>query len=253
MNLFDLSDKKALVIGAGGIGAAICAGLAEHGADVAAADKHLRSAEAAAAQVRALGRQALACTVDVTGEPSVNDLAERLADAWGKVDILVNAVGVAARMPSRSIPTDRLRETLEVNTLGTFTCCRVFGNQMIDGGGGKIVNLSSVRGRYGTRAGMADYCASKGAVDALTRALAVEWAPHHVFVNAIAPTVVETGFTASILSDPKAAGELAERIPVGRWAQPEDLVGPVLFFSSAASDYVTGQVLFVDGGLTSVV
>ena len=100
---------------------------------------------------------------------------------------------------------------------------------------------------------MADYCASKGAVDSLTRALAVEWAPHHVFVNAIAPTVVETGFTTPILSDPNAAAELVRRIPLGRWAQPADLVGPVLFFASPASDYVTGQILYVDGGLTAAV
>jgi NAD(P)-dependent dehydrogenase (short-subunit alcohol dehydrogenase family) len=100
---------------------------------------------------------------------------------------------------------------------------------------------------------MADYGASKGAVDALTRQLAVEWAPQRVYVNAIAPTVVETTFTSSILDNPVAAASLIERIPLGRWAQPEDLVGPVLFFASAASDYVTGQIMFVDGGLTAVV
>ena len=253
MNLFDLVGKRALVIGVGGIGAAIAAGLAEHGADVAVADRYLRNAEAAAARVRGFGREALPHTVDVTVEPSVNDLAGKLADLWGRVDILVNAVGVAARMPSESIPLDIFRETLEVNTLGTFTCCRVFGSQMIREGGGKIVNVSSVRGRYGTRGGMADYCASKGAVDSLTRALASEWAPHHVYVNAVAPTVVETAFAASILSNPKAAAGLVKSIPLGRWAQPEDLVGPVLFFASPASDYVTGQILYVDGGLTAVV
>ena len=122
---------------------------------------------------------------------------------------------------------------------------------MILRGGGKIVNISSVRGRFGTPAGMADYCASKGAVDSLTRTLAVEWAPHGVYVNAIAPTVVETGFTRSILSNSKAAADLTLNIPLGRWAQPEDLVGPVLFFVSRASDYVTGQILYVDGGLTA--
>jgi gluconate 5-dehydrogenase len=192
-------------------------------------------------------------TVDVTDEASVKGLASDLAEAWAAVDILINAVGVASRTPSESISIEELRETVEINTIGTFSCCRTFGAQMIKRGGGKIVNISSVRGRYGTRGGMADYCASKGAVDALTRQLAVEWAPHRVYVNAIAPTVVETEFTASILSNPKAAAELVEKIPLGRWAQPEDLVGPALFFASPASDYVTGQILFVDGGLTAVV
>ena len=162
-------------------------------------------------------------------------------------------MGIAARVPSESIPIDRLRETLEVNTVGTFLCCRVFGSEMIRRGGGKIVNVSSVRGRFGAPAGAADYCASKGAVDSLTRALAVEWAPHRVYVNAIAPTVVETGFTTGILSNPNAAADLVRRIPLGRWAQPEDIVGPVLFFASPASDYVTGQILYVDGGLTAAV
>lgn len=253
MNLLDLTDRKALVIGAGGIGAAVAVGLAQHGADVAVADRDAAAAEAAADGVRAFGCRTLARTVDVTDEASVEALSVELSTFWTGVDILVNAVGVAARTPSVSLPLEKLRETLEVNVVGTFICCRVFGKEMMERGGGKIVNISSVRARYGTRGGMADYCASKGAVDGLTRQLAVEWAPHRVYVNAIAPTVVETAFTTSILTNPVAAASLIEHIPLARWAQPEDMVGPVLFFASQASDYVTGQVLFVDGGLTAVV
>ncbi len=253
MNLCDLTGKKALVIGAGGIGSALAVGFAQHGADVALADSDVCRAEATAALVRAFGCRTLVRAVDVTDEESVSAFATELAGAWNTVDILVNAVGVAARMPSESIPVKKMRETLEVNAVGTFICCRVFGVRMIEWGGGKIVNISSVRARYGTRGGMVDYCASKAAVDGLTRALAVEWAPHGVYVNAIAPTVVETGFTTTILSNEEAAADLVARIPLGRWAQPEDLVGPVLFFASPASDYVTGQILFVDGGLTAVV
>ncbi len=253
MNLLDLTGKRALVVGVGGIGAAVAAGLAEHGADVAVADKDQESAEAAALQVRAFGRRSAAWEIDVTDETSVTGLAGVLHESWGGVDILVNAVGVAARMSSESIPLDKFRETLDVNTLGTFLCCRVFGGEMIRGGGGKIVNISSVRGRYGVPTGMADYCASKGAVDSLTRTLAVEWALHGVYVNAIAPTVVETPFTAGILSNANATADLLRRIPLGRWAQPADIVGPVLFLASPASDYVTGQILYVDGGLTATV
>jgi NAD(P)-dependent dehydrogenase (short-subunit alcohol dehydrogenase family) len=253
MNLLDLTGKKALVIGAGGIGSALAAGLAQHGADVAVADRDLASAEAAADGVRAFGCRTLPRGVDVTDEASVEALAAELKTLWGGVDILVNAVGIAARTPSVSVSLGKVRETFEVNTIGTFTCCRVFGKEMMERGGGKIVNISSVRASYGTLGGMADYGASKGAVDALTRQLAVEWAHRRVYVNAIAPTVVETPFTTSILDDPVAAASLVERIPLGRWAQPEDLVGPVLFFAAPASDYVTGQILFVDGGLTAVV
>ena len=253
MNLLDLTGKKALVVGAGGIGTALAAGLAQHGADVAVADRDVGRADTAASGVRAFGCRTLARSVDVTDEASVSALAAELAGGWGGIDVLVNTAGVAARQPSVSVPIEKMRETLEVNTLGTFICCRVFGKDMMERGGGKIVNISSVRARYGTRGGMADYCASKGAVDALTRHLAVEWASHRIYVNAIAPTVVETGFTASILADETAATSLVQRIPLGRWAQPEDLIGPVLFFASPASDYVTGQILFVDGGLTAVV
>jgi NAD(P)-dependent dehydrogenase (short-subunit alcohol dehydrogenase family) len=253
MNLLDLKGKRALVIGAGGIGSALAVGLAKAGAEVAVADKDRKSVESAGTGVQTLGYPVQVQQVDVTDEVSVATLASLLDDAWGGVDILVNAVGVAARMPSETIPVEKLRETLEVNTVGTFICCRAFGSGMIRRGGGKIVNISSVRARYGTRQGMADYCASKGAVDSLTRALAVEWAPHRVYVNAIAPTVVETELTKPILSNPKAVADLVERIPLGRWAQPDDLVGPVLFLASAASDYVTGQILFVDGGLTAAI
>jgi NAD(P)-dependent dehydrogenase (short-subunit alcohol dehydrogenase family) len=253
VNLLDLPGKKALVVGAGGIGSALAVGFAQHGADVALADRDAGSAEKASSGVRAFGCRTMARTVDVTSEAAVSALAAELTETWGGIDILVNTAGVAARLPSVSVPIETMRETLEVNTIGTFICCRVFGKEMIARGGGKIVNISSVRAQYGARRGMADYCASKGAVDALTRQLAVEWAPHRVYVNAIAPTVVETALTASILSDPEAAAGLAQQIPLGRWAQPEDLVGPVLFFASAASDYVTGQILFVDGGLTAVV
>jgi NAD(P)-dependent dehydrogenase (short-subunit alcohol dehydrogenase family) len=253
MNLLDLSGKKALVIGTGGIGSAVAVGLAQYGADVAVADQDVASVVATVARIHECGGAAVACAVDVTDETAVRTLAAELADSWGAVDCLVNAFGLAARLPSLSLPIERLRQTIEVNTIGTFVCCRVFGEQMVESGGGKIVNISSVRGRYGAHAGMADYCASKGAVDALTRQLAVEWSSHRIHVNAIAPTVVETGFTAPILSNARATADLIERIPLGRWAQPEDLVGPVLFFLSPASDYVTGQILFVDGGLTAVV
>jgi NAD(P)-dependent dehydrogenase (short-subunit alcohol dehydrogenase family) len=240
-----------LVVGCGGIGRAIAQGLAEEGAEVAVADQDSARAEAVAADVRSIGRASLGLAIDVTDKRSVEAVAQELGrSGWG-ADILVNAVGIAARQPSEALSAEKLREVLDVNTVGTFLCCQVFGREMIRRAGGKIVNISSVRGRYGNRQGTADYCASKGAVDAMTRALAVEWARHGVLVNAVAPTVVETEFTKGLLAIPEAARELKERIPLGRWAQPEDIVGPVLFLASPLSDFVTGQILYVDGGLTA--
>ena len=116
---------------------------------------------------------------------------------------------------------------------------------------GKIINISSVRGRYGLPAGYAAYCASKGAVDTLTRTLACEWAKHNVLVNAVAPTVVETDLTKDLLADPEYAKTMKARIPMGRWALTEDIVGPTIFFASDASNFVTGQILYVDGGVTT--
>jgi gluconate 5-dehydrogenase len=122
---------------------------------------------------------------------------------------------------------------------------------MIKQKSGKIINTSSVRGRYGLPEGYAAYCSSKGAVDSLTRTLACEWAKHNVLVNAIAPTIVETPLTSDALANPDFARMMKARIPLGRWALPEDIVGPVIFLSSKASDFVTGQILYIDGGVTT--
>jgi gluconate 5-dehydrogenase len=122
---------------------------------------------------------------------------------------------------------------------------------MIKQGGGKIINISSVRGRFGAPKDYAGYCTSKGAVDALTRTLACEWGKYNVLVNAVAPATVETNFVRPMLSKPEDAAKLKARIPVGRWAMPEDIVGPVVFLSSKASDFITGQVIYIDGGMTA--
>lgn len=253
MNMFELSGKHAMVVGAGGIGAVLAVALAECGANVAVADKELRRAQDAVARVRALGREALALAVDITSETEVAEMTSSVYSSFPRVDILVNCAGLVTRKPSEILTVAEWQRVMDVNALGTFLCCQAFGREMIRQGGGKIVNLSSVRGRYGTLKGNVDYCASKAAVDGLTRQLAVEWAEHGVMVNAVAPTVVESELTADLLGDARAAKLLQKSIPQGRWATAQDLVGPVVFFASAASDYVTGQILYVDGGLTAVV
>lgn len=251
-DLFDLTGKVALIVGgAGGIGRALSLGLAKCGADVAVASRKLSHLEEVAKEIRALGRKALAISVDITDEKSVADMVESILKEFTRIDILVNAAGVAIRKPADSFPIDEWQKVMDINARGTWLCCQAVGRVMLKQCGGKIINISSVRGRYGLPSGYAAYCPSKGAVDALTRTLACEWAKDNVLVNAIAPTFVETDLTHDALANPNFAKTVKARIPLGRWALPEDIVGPTMFFASKASDFITGQVLYVDGGVTS--
>jgi NAD(P)-dependent dehydrogenase (short-subunit alcohol dehydrogenase family) len=251
-NLFDLTGKVAIVVGgAGGIGRALALGLAECGADVIVASRQLGHLEEVVKEVRALGRQALAVTVDVTQEQSVANMVTRILEIFPRIDVLVNAAGIAIRKPADSFPIDEWQQVMDVNARGTFLCCQAVGRVMLKQRSGKIINVSSVRGRYGLPSGYAAYCPSKGAVDTLTRTLACEWAKYNVLVNAIAPTFVETALTRPALADPEFAKTVKARIPLDRWALPEDIVGPTLFFASKASDFVTGQILYIDGGVTT--
>lgn len=251
-DLFDLAGKVALVVGgAGGIGRAQALGLADAGADVAVASRNLEHLEKVAEEIKAKGRQSLAVTVEVTQEKSVADMVEKVLKVFPHIDILVNAAGLAIRKPAETFPIDEWQQVMDINTRGTFLTCQAVGRVMIKQKSGKIINVSSVRGRYGLPAGYAAYCASKGAVDTLTRTLACEWAKHNVLVNAVAPTVVETDLTRDALADPAFANQMKSRIPLGKWAMPEDIVGATVFFAAEASDFITGQVLYIDGGVTT--
>jgi NAD(P)-dependent dehydrogenase (short-subunit alcohol dehydrogenase family) len=251
-NLFDLSGKVAIVTGgAGGIGQALALGLADAGADVVVTSRGLPKLEEVAKQIRAKGRKSLALSADVTNAKSVENMVENTLKEFTHIDILVNGAGLAIRKPADTFPIDEWQTVMDVNARGTFLCCQAVGRVMIKQGGGKIVNISSVRGRYGLPANYAAYCASKGAVDTLTRTLACEWAKYNVLVNAIAPTVVETELTKELLADVEYAKTMKARIPMGRWALTEDLVGPCIFFASDASNFVTGQILYIDGGVTT--
>lgn len=250
-SLFDLTGRVALVVGVGGIGRAQALALSEQGADVIVADCAPERAQDAADEIAAHGKKTLALAVDVTQESSVINMVDEAMEVFPRIDVLVNAAGINIRRPdSATMSVDEWQRVMDVNTRGVLLCCQAVGRVMIEQGGGKIINMSSVRGRFGAPRGCAAYCASKGAVDSLTRTLACEWARYNVLVNALAPTVVETEFTRSILENPRGAARLKASIPLGRWAQPEDIVGPTLFLASKASDFVTGQILYVDGGLT---
>jgi len=251
-DLFDLTGKVAVVVGgAGGIGRAQALGLADAGADVVVASRKLEHLENVAKEIKAKGRQSLAVTVDVVDEKSVVGMVDSVLKVFPHIDILVNAHGLAIRQPADTFPIDEWQQVMDINTRGTFLTCQAVGRVMIKQKSGRIINVSSVRGRYGLPAGYAAYCASKGAVDTLTRTLACEWAKYNVLVNAVAPTVVETDLTRSALANPDYAKMMKSRIPLGKWAMPEDIVGATIFFASKASDFITGQVLYIDGGVTT--
>ena len=181
----------------------------------------------------------------------MESMVEQGLSMFSRIDILVNAAGLAIRKPADSFPIDEWQQVMDVNARGTFLSCQAVGRTMITQGSGKIINLSSVRGRYGLPADYAAYCASKGAVDTLTRTLACEWAQYNVLVNALAPTIVETELTREALANPDYAQRMRARIPLGRWAVTEDIAGPAVFLASKASDFITGQVIYVDGGVTT--
>ena len=251
-NLFDLSGKVALVVGGhGGIGKAIALGLADAGADVIVSSRNLEALKGAVKDIEAKGRKSLAVAADIVDEKQVNEMVMKILKVFPRIDILVNAAGLAIRKPADSFPIDEWQKVMDINTRGTFLCCQAVGRVMLKQKSGRIVNVSSVRGRYGLPANYTAYCASKGAVDSLTRTLACEWAKHNVLVNAVAPTIVETDLTKSALADPAYAKQMKDRIPMGKWALPEDIVGAVIFFTSDASSFVTGQILYIDGGVTT--
>jgi gluconate 5-dehydrogenase len=253
-SIFDLTGKVAIVIGGGGgIGHAQALGLADAGADVVVASRKLEHLEPVVKEIQGKGRKSMAVAVEVSQEKSVATMMNTVLKEFPRIDILVNAHGISIRKPADTFPIDEWQQVMDINTRGTFLCCQAVGRIMIKQKSGKIINLSSVRGRYGLPANYAAYCTSKGAVDTLTRTLACEWAKYNVLVNAVAPTVVETALTLTpeALYNPDFAKSMKARIPMGRWALPEDIVGATIFFASRASDFITGQILYIDGGVTT--
>jgi NAD(P)-dependent dehydrogenase (short-subunit alcohol dehydrogenase family) len=254
LDLFDLHGKVAIVTGgAAGIGRQMAEGLAELGADlVLGARKADRCAAAAAELAAATGVRALGVGCDVADPAQVDAMVASAVDRFGRVDVLVNNAGTTWAAPAETMRLEDWRKVLDVNLTGAFLCCQAAGRVMMAQGGGKIVNIASVAGFGGSPAELMDtvaYNASKGALITLTRDLAVKWARHGINVNAIAPGWFPSRMTAWTLEH---HGEtLSQLVPLRRFGGPHDLKGAVGYLASAASDYVTGHVLVVDGGTSA--
>jgi len=250
-DLFSLQGKNAVVVGgAGGMGHAIAEGLVRYGAQLAIADVNPASLERVAPEIEAAtGQKVRAYPVDCSEESSVQQLVAKAVSEMGRVDILVNAQGYNFKAPATEFPMDEWDKLFDVNVRGVMVCCKVFAAQMVKQGGGKIISLSSVRGQRGANGGNSAYCASKGAVDMITRQLACELAPHGVLVNAIGPIITVTPMTEQRIKDEAARYErMLLNVPMGRMATTADIVGPAVFLASAAADFITGTILYVDGG-----
>jgi NAD(P)-dependent dehydrogenase (short-subunit alcohol dehydrogenase family) len=252
---FDLSGRVALVTGAGrGLGRAIALGLAQHGATVVAVDRDADSVQECADAIHTLGREAVAFGCDVAREEDVRSAVAATLARFGQLDVLVNNAGITKRIPLFDWTAADWEEVIRVNQVGTFLMAREAGRHMVERRRGSIVNMSALGGGVlGLGRGNAIYCSTKGAVAALTRDLAAEWAPFGVRVNAVAPGWFRTDMNAPLLGNEALHQRILERVPLGRLGEPEDVVGPVVFLASDAAAMVTGHVLPIDGGVASIV
>lgn len=248
-NLFDLTGRTAVITGgSGALGEAAALSLAAYGADVVLTARRAETLEETAERVRETGRMVTTISCDVQDEADVQAMVAATLEKHGKIDILVTSAGIANRYPAEDFPIDEWQKIMDVNVRGTFLCCRAVGRHMIERGGGRIVTVSSIRGQFGHPGGYSAYGTSKGAIHLLTRQLATEWAKHKINVNALAPCIFWTPLTEQVLNDPELYEIFMSRIPWGRAAEPRDFMGAIVYLASDAAEFVTGQIMYVDGG-----
>ena len=255
-SLFDLHDRIALVTGAAsGLGRQIALGLASFGADLAVADVNFAGAEQTAAKVTVTGRRAVPLKVDVTRWEEVEVMIDQTLKEFGRIDICFNIPGINIRKPALDLSPDEYGQVVDLNLKGIFHCCKAVGAVMVKQGRGKVINMASIFGICGGQV-QAAYASSKGGIVQLTKVLALEWAPHNVQVNTLAPGYHMTmgPIAKQYIDTPegKAMQErILEKIPQARIAHASEIIGPAVFLASDASNYVTGAVLVPDGGWTA--
>ena len=251
-DLFDLTGKKAVVTGAGrGIGKAVALGLANAGADVGLVSRSESELNEVAEIVRALGRRAVVAASDLTETPGIAPLVDRLARDLDGIDILVNNAGTNIPQDSVAVTEAAWDTVIDINLKAAFFMAQAVGNTMIDQGrGGRIINMTSQTGSVALIK-RAAYCASKAGLNLVTKVLAMEWGPHQILVNAVAPTFVETEMTKGMLADPQFREYAMAKNVLNRFGTTDDVAGAVIYLASPAASLITGHVLMVDAGWTA--
>ncbi|MBI1170145.1 SDR family oxidoreductase [bacterium] len=251
LKLFDLTGKRALVTGSSqGIGLALARGLAAAGAEIVVNGRDTAKLALAAQQLRAEGFTVHMLAFDATNHADVRLAVDGFEAATGPIDILVNNAGMQHRTPLEDFPAEAFERLLQTNVASVFHVGQAVARHMIRRGAGKIINIASVQTAL-ARPGIAPYTATKGAVGNLTKGMATDWAKYGLQCNALAPGYFDTPLNKALVEDPAFSAWLAKRTPAGRWGNVEELVGTCIFLASAASSFVNGTTIYVDGGITA--
>jgi len=248
---FKLNGKVAIITGAArGLGRACALALAHEGADIALGLRDVTTAAELEQEIKAMGRKVIRLQMDVSDLQQINDAVSLVVKTFGKIDILVNNVGIAPGNPAEKVTEEDFDNTINLNLKGTFFTAQAVGKQMIEQGSGRIINMSSQAG-FIALDDESVYCMTKAGVNHLTKNLASEWAKYNINVNAVAPTFIETPGTEPWLKDKDFRQSVLDRIPLGRIGKPMEVAGAVVFLASDAASLITGEIMLIDGGWTT--